>query len=468
MWQLINMVTAQFTFVASLITILVSSVITTAIGWESYIIIILSSLPLFIVEFKFGNVTWHIWAENTPRMRMFDHVRYKFIHPVSNVQTKMLQNSNFLINKMRAILTSFRKDQYGVDNRRLFYSIGASIVAASGFGYVFYSITTQVVAGIITVGTMVFLINILGQLVGSISSMLTDIARQFERDLYVNDFFKVIDTKPYVPVSKHPIPLKLSHAPTIEFRNVWFKYDGTEKWILQGLNFKIKSGEKVALVGENGAGKSTLIKLLARIYDPSKGEILINNVDLRDIDAKEWLSYLAILLQDYVGYNFSIGESIAMGRAEEQVDSARAQEAAMLSGAHSFIAQYKKGYDQQVGKDFEEGIELSKGQNQRLALARIIYRRGYVMVLDEPTAAIDAKSEMEIFENMEKASGESTLVLITHRFNTTQNVDTIHVIEHGEIKESGNHKELLKHDGLYAEMFRAQAKSFLEDGTKHA
>jgi ATP-binding cassette subfamily B protein len=184
---------------------------------------------------------------------------------------------------------------------------------------------------------------------------------------------------------------------------------------------------------------------------------------LRDIDPKEWISYLAILLQDYIGYDFSVGESIAMGRTEGEMNMENVREAALLSGAHSFITKYEKGYHQQVGKEFEGGIELSKGQNQRLALARTIYRKGFVMILDEPTAAIDAKSEMEIFENMEKASGTATLVLITHRFNTTQTVDRIFVLDHGEVCESGNHKELLKHKGLYAEMFRAQAKSFLEE-----
>ncbi len=462
LWRMHNLAFAQFTNTASILVIFFSSVLTSQLNWVIYAIAVVSSLPLFIVELKFGNVIWHIWNENTPRQRMLGNIQEAFTRRIGIVQTKMLQNEKPLLAKMKAILDDFRNDQYKVDNKRLWYSTIASFIAAAGFGFAFYLISRNVVLGVITVGTMVFLVNILGQLVGAISDLLKNIANQFEQNLYVNDFFKVYDMHPYIKVAEHPTRLALNEAPTIEFRNVWFKYDGSETWILKGLNFKIRSGEKVAIVGENGAGKTTLIKLLARIYDPSKGEILVNNVDLRDIDPKEWMSYLAILLQDYVGYTFPVGESIAMGRVDDGVDIDRAREAASLSGAHSFIAHYEKGYHQQVGKEFEGGVELSKGQNQRLALARIIYRKGFVMILDEPTAAIDAKSEMEIFENMERASGKATLILITHRFNTTQNVDTIHVIEHGIIQESGNHKDLLKKNGLYAEMFKAQAKSFLE------
>lgn len=463
LWRLHNLAFSQITNVASILLIILSSVITSQLEIGIYIIVLISSLPLFIVELLFGNVTWSIWNENSSRQRLLGSIENTFRERVGITQTKLLQNDKHLIGKIATILAEFKRDQYKVDNRRLLYSIGASIFAAMGFGFAFYLISQKVVLGIITVGAMVFLVNILGQLVGAISTLLKDIASQYESNLFVDDFFKVIDIKPYIKVAKNPIALNLKAAPMIEFKNVWFKYDGTETWILRGLNFKIHPGEKVAIVGENSAEKTTLIKLLARIYDPSKGEILINNIDLRDIDPKEWMSYLAILLQDYIGYDFTVGESIAMGRTDKETDFNRAREAASLSGAHSFITRYEKGYHQQVGKEFEGGIELSKGQNQRLALARIIYRKGFVLILDEPTAAIDAKSEMEIFENMEKASGQATLILITHRFNTTQNVDTIHVIEHGEIVESGNHKDLLRRNGIYAEMFKAQAKSFLEE-----
>ncbi len=219
-------------------------------------------------------------------------------------------------------------------------------------------------------------------------------------------------------------------------------------------------------MGKNGAGKSTLIKLLARIYDPTEGQILINGIDLKDMDTEEWGSYLAILLQDYLSYDFSVQDSISMGRSNEIIDDEKVKEAALLSDANEFIVEFKKGFKQQLGREYEEGVELSKGQNQKLALARIIYRNGLVTVLDEPTASIDAMAESYIFEQMTKASSGKTLIVITHRFNTTQNLDKIVVLKDGRVAEMGNHRELLDKKGEYAEMFEVQAKAFREERQK--
>lgn len=279
----------------------------------------------------------------------------------------------------------------------------------------------------------------------------------------MSDIFGVLDTKPFVKRRKNPIPLKLEKAPRIEFKDVWFKYEGREDWILRNINLIIYPGEKIALVGENGAGKSTLIKLLSRVYDPTQGEILVNGVNLTKVDPDEWNSHLAVLLQDYVSYDFTLNESIAMGRPEKSVDEERVKNSTTLTGANEFITGWDNGFNQQLGKEFDGGIEPSKGQQQKIALSRVIYREGLVVVLDEPTAAIDALAEMYIFEQMEKAAEGKTLIVITHRFNTTQGVDTIVVLEKGEVVEKGNHKQLLAENGFYAKMFEAQAKAFLPE-----
>ncbi|MEN9647559.1 MAG: hypothetical protein RLY57_363 [Candidatus Parcubacteria bacterium] len=462
-WPIFNSVEGQFDTFTSIVTIIIATLVTAQLGWMVYFIVILSSLPGFLVQLKYGKRIWHIWAENSPRQRKYIHIRNLIQGRIGLTQTKILQNSNYLLDQAKDILGKFRIDQAKVDNKRLVYASGASIISAVGFGISFYLIGKDVVAGIISVGSMVFVVSALGQLVGSINSLLKSIAGEAERNLYITDIYKVLDTKPYITRSKNPIKLHLNKAPLIEFKDVWFKYEGREEWILKGINLTINPGEKVALVGENGAGKSTLIKLLSRIYDPSKGSIMVNGVDLRDVDTEEWTSALSVLLQDYLNYDFKTSESIAMGRISEGIAQQRVENAAKLSGADEFISTWDNKYEQQLGKEFDGGIEPSKGQNQKIALARAIYRNGLVLVLDEPTAAIDAKSEMNIFEQMETAVGGNSLILITHRFNTTQSIDKIVVIEHGEIKESGNHKELLKQNGRYAEMFRAQAKSFLEE-----
>lgn len=461
-WPILNSIEAQFDTFTSILTIIFATVVTAQLGWDIYIIVLVSSIPGFIVQLKYGKRIWHIWAENSSRQRKYAHIRSLIQGRIGVTQTKILQNSKYLLDSAKDILTKFRVDQEKVDTKKLWLSSVTGLISAVGFGISFYLIGKDVVAGLISIGSMVFVVSALGQLVGSINSLLRSVAQEAERSLYISDIYKVLDTHPFVKRASNPHKLNLVMAPLIEFRNVWFKYEGREDWILKNLNITLEAGKKFAFVGENGAGKSTFIKLLSRIYDPSKGAIFVNGTDLRHVDIDEWNSYLSVLLQDYVNYDFKTVESIAMGRSHLEPSYEQARNAATLSGANEFIETWDKKYDQQLGKEFDEGIEPSKGQNQKIALARTIYRGGLVMILDEPTAAIDAKSEMEIFENMEKASGAATLVLITHRFNTTQTVDKIFVLDHGEVKESGNHKELLKHNGLYAEMFKAQAKSFLE------
>ncbi len=248
------------------------------------------------------------------------------------------------------------------------------------------------------------------------------------------------------------------------FENVSFKYEGRDDMILDNVNFTIESGEHIALVGENGAGKSTLVKLLMRIYDPTAGRILINGVDLKKVDIEDWLSYVSVLLQKYIVHEFTVSEAIAMGRTSGNMSETLVRESSELSGAHEFIDKYKKKYEQQLGKEFEDGIEPSQGQEQKIALARTLYRlqEGFLLILDEPTAAIDPLAETEIFESMEKATDGKNLVLITHRFNTVKGVDKIIVLEHGTVIEQGDHKTLMASGGLYSRMFQSQAKGFIE------
>ena len=459
-WPIYNLVDTNYRTISNLAVIIVSSVITSKLNMQVYLVVVLSSIPSFVVNLKYGHETWSMWAENSPRQRKFAHIRTHIQSRTGVVQTKILQASKKLMHTAEVILKSFKSDQKKVDVKKLWYSIIANTISGAGYAYAFWIIVFSVSNNGSNVGSVVFLVSALGQLVGSINGMLIDTAGQFERSLYVSDIFEVLDTKPFIKRAINPKKLKLKEAPIIELKNLSFKYDSQDEWILRNVNLTINSGEKIALVGENGAGKSTLVKLLARIYDPTEGEILINGIDLKDIDPDEWGKYMSMLLQDYMTYDFTVNESIAMGRPDEEINIKWVQKSAQFSGANEFIERYSNKYEQQLGKEFEGGMEPSKGQRQKLAIAQTIYRSGFVMILDEPTAAIDALSEKLIFEKMEEASDKNTLIVITHRFNTTQDVDRIVVLERGVIIEVGNHKELIKVNGLYKKMFDAQANSF--------
>ncbi len=459
-WPVYEMIDSQFKVFANLSVIIVSSIITSAISWQLYLVVIISAIPSFLVQLKYGYKIWGIWAERSERQRRFAVTRWHIMNRTGVVQAKLFQNSKKLLEIVTDILHSFKKDLLKEDKTRFYLQSIAYVIGAAGFGFSMWLITKDVMSGLISVGAMVFLVSILGQLVGAINSFLAQIATLLEKNLYVTDIFTVFDTKPFIKRSDNPKKLNLESPPTIEFRNVSFKYEKMKDLVLKNINLTINSGEKIALVGMNGAGKTTLIKLLSRIYDPTEGDIFINGINLKEIDLDEWGSYLSVLLQDYLAYDMKVSESIGMGRADKSIDMSEIQEAAGYSGANEFIEQWENKYEQQLGKEFEGGVEPSKGQGQKIALARAIYRNGFIMVLDEPTASIDALSETKIFEQMEKAVKNNTLIVITHRFNTTQNLDKIVVIEHGTIQETGTHKELIAKGGLYKSMFESQAKTF--------
>jgi len=254
--------------------------------------------------------------------------------------------------------------------------------------------------------------------------------------------------------------LKSSPPPYIEFQNVSFSYL-PETLILKKISFKLAPGERLAIVGPNGAGKSTLIKLLLRFYDPSSGRILVNDIDLKDLKRDNWYEFVGTLFQDFSHYLISVKDNIRLGNPE-LVDNERMIEAAKKSGAHEFIEKLPKKYDQKLGRRFEDSVEISAGQWQKLALARAFYEEAPVLILDEPTSAIDAEAEAEIFENLNKTYKDKTLIFVSHRFSTVRNADKIIVLKDGAIAEEGTHESLMKQSGIYARMFRKQAKGYIE------
>jgi ATP-binding cassette subfamily B protein len=273
--------------------------------------------------------------------------------------------------------------------------------------------------------------------------------------------------QPRIVSKEQAVRLDISEPPLIEFDNVSFRYpaeEGEPPLVLQQLSFTIKPGEKVAIVGVNGSGKTTLIKLLCRIYDPTEGNIFINGINLKDLSLEDWQSAIGILFQDFPVYNLSIRESIGVGRLDENGEQPAEKDeqiklAAQYSGADDFI----KDYDQLIWKEFANGVDLSKGQHQRLAVARMFFRNAAVTILDEPTASIDAVTEEKIFSTLEKNMEGKTVILITHRFSTVKNADKIMLMEHGRLIEYGSHKALMQLDGQYAALYNMQAKRYLEN-----
>lgn len=321
--------------------------------------------------------------------------------------------------------------------------------------------TTEALAGTIAVGGLLLAFNTYTRFYQTVNGYVESISFTEEAARYAARWFELFELRPRITSKANAQRLSLSKPPRIEFRNVSFRYpneSGENPFVLQQISFTIEPGEKIAIVGINGSGKTTLIKLLCRIYDPTEGAIYVNGTDLRDLDLEDWQSAIGILFQDFPVYNLTIRESIGVGRIAANYDDDRIRQAARFSGADEFIADY----DQLIWKEFKGGIDLSKGQHQRLAVARMFYRNAPITIMDEPTASIDAVTEEKIFSSLEKNTEGKTVILITHRFSTVKNADKILLLEHGKIAESGSHRQLMQLAGKYAELYTMQAKRYLE------
>lgn len=462
-WPLLELAEIQFKTIQGILGIIIGSILATAFSWQIYLILLASSIPKFVVEYKYGFRIWSIWMKQSPEQRRFIDLRKYFINRLNIVETKLMQTGEYLLSWAKNIIVNFNRKQLQTEKSRTFHFIGSEFLALVGFITAAYLILQEVLGGAILVGSMVYLLSTLSNVRHSFANTLAEIARQNERHLIVKDMIAFFETKPIIPRAKNPKKLELNSPPEIIFENVSFKYPTSEDLSLKNINLKIKPGQKIGLVGNNGAGKTTFIKLLCRIYDPTEGRIIINGLDLKDLDFEEWWSYLGIMLQDYSTYDFVTKDAIAIGRTNKELDMDEVKQAAKVSQSDEFIERWEKKYDNPIGVEFG-GVEPSKGQRQKLAIAKTIYRNPFVIVLDEPTASVDAESEAKIFDSLENLPTSMSAILISHDFSTIKDCDHIFVFDRGELKEEGTHDELLsKNDSLYKKLWELQAGGFLPE-----
>ncbi len=458
-YPLINIVENQLTNLEVFCGIVVGSIAAATIDWRVFLLVFVTAIPDFWVEIKHGGRIWGIWAKNSAEQRRHQDLRRFFTQKVSAIDSRLYQAGGKFLTDIRKILEGFTSEQLKAEHWRTIMKISASIFAAIGLFVGTAIIINEAVAGVIAIGTVVFVFQTLNRVSGWTSSMLASTARLLERNLYATDIFGIFDEKTVLEYSKNPEGLSFDSAPEVVFENVSFKYPGQEKWALQNVSFIIKPGQKIGLVGNNAAGKSTLVRLLLRIHDPVEGRILINGIDLKNVDIEEWWKHLGVLLQDFTTYNFTAKESIAVGKIIEDIEMGSVESSAQKSTSSGFIEELKDKYDHMIGVEFG-GIEPSKGQRQKLAIARAFYKGKRFLVLDEPTASIDADSADIIFGEIENLPETVSAILISHNFATIKRADEIIVLHEGQIAEQGRHQELLEKGGRYAEAYAKQKKDF--------
>lgn len=439
--------------------IIVSSIATIAIDWRVFLIVLVTSIPEFWVEIKYGSKLWSINMKNSYEQRRYQDLRRFFTSRTSVIDGKLSQVGEKFLKEIKKILSGFTDQQLSNESWQSSAKFFTSLFSMIGLFIGTTLIVQESIAGAVAIGTVVFMFQTLSRINGWASSMLSNTARLLERNLYVTDIFSILDEKNTLVQPEEPKELQLTDAPTIVFEDVSFAYPSQpEKMILKNINLTIKPGDKLGLVGNNGSGKSTLVRLLLRIHDPVSGRITVNGIDLRDIHTDDWWKYLGVLLQDFTTYNFTVKESIAVGEQKE-IDSTKVEKVAAQSTSIGFIEDLKDTYDHMIGVEFG-GIEPSKGQRQKLAIARALYKGTRLLVLDEPTASIDAESTSVIFRELENLNKETSAVLISHNFATIKKADMIIVLKDGEIIEQGTHEKLINLKGNYAEAYQKQKDEF--------
>lgn len=424
-------------------------------GWWIPLLITLVSIPRLYLRAKYGAVQWSLYGSGAPEVKKLWYFSYLLASPTAIREMKIFQSQETLLSKFKEIQNFiFNLNKKPLDNyiRVLTYpGILESVILFS----IAYLQLNNYFTGLMTLGTFTLMLSMIEQLSWSTVGFVITFGEVYEHNLYVDHYFDVLELPELIKEDENPIVFAKIAPPKIEFKNVSFQYV-KGKTVLRNVSFVINPGENVAFVGPNGAGKSTIVKLLCRFYDVTDGEILINGQNLKKLKLSNWYEFMGTLFQDFVQYHFTAKDNIVLGNPKI-VDEKRMKEAAVRSGAYDFIKKYPKGFDQMLGREFEEGEELSIGQWQKLAIARAFYEEAPLLVLDEPTSAIDAESEYDIFNNLQKAYKNKSLILVSHRFSTVRNADKIFVIENGTVTESGTHKELIKAKGKYAKMFSLQA-----------
>ncbi|AXK72796.1 ABC transporter ATP-binding protein [Lysobacter sp. TY2-98] len=441
------------------------TVISFAIGLLAYapwlmVLLAIALVPAFVGESHFNALGYSLNFQWTPERRQLEYLRQTGASVETAKEIKIFGLHRFLIDRFRVLADKFYAANRALAAKRAFWGTVLAALGTLGYYVAYAYIVWRTVKGDFTIGDLTFLAGSFRRLRQLLEGLLIGFSQVAGQALYLDDLFSFFEIAPEITSTPDASPVPRPIERGFVFENVGFRYPDAERWALRGLEFELRAGEVLALVGENGAGKTTLVKLLARLYDPDEGRILLDGRDLRDYDLDDLRSNVGVIFQDFVRYHLTARENIGVGRLEAMGDEARIRESARRALADEVIEALPQQYDQMIGRRFSTGVELSGGQWQKIAIARAYMRDAQVMILDEPTAALDARAEYEVFQRFKELSEGRTAVLISHRFSSVRMADRILVLGGGKVEASGTHDELMAQRGRYAELFELQAAGY--------
>jgi ATP-binding cassette, subfamily B, bacterial len=425
------------------------------------LILFLAIIPVFLGESYFNSKNYSLLFNRAEDRRSLDYLKYIGSNIETAKELKVFGISDFIKDKFKVV-----SERFFIENKKLLVKrsvVGSILTAISTLTYygAYFYIVLDTIHGRISIGSLMFLSGSFNRMRGLLENVFNKFAEVSTEALFLKDFFDFFEIAPKLrsskPIKKFPKPIKYG----FEFENVSYKYPNKESWVIRNMSFTLKKGEKLALVGENGAGKTTIVKLLSGLYDPTEGKVLLDGVDIRDYSPEEYRKEIGIIFQDFVRFQMSASDNIAIGRIDERENESRIKHSATKALADIVISKLPKGYNQILGRHFTNGVDLSGGEWQKVALSRAYMRDAELLILDEPTAAIDAKAEHEVFKRFTELTQSRTAILISHRFSTVRIADRIMVLEKGQIVEIGSHEELILMNGKYSELFYLQAQGYM-------
>jgi ATP-binding cassette, subfamily B, bacterial len=456
----VELINDTFQIVQNMITLISFAALMLRFSPWLVLILLATSIPAFIAETRFSEQGFRLLTRRAPETRQINYLARLLTEDTAAKEIKLFNLGNTLLARYMTLFDKFFREDKSLAVRRAVVGFGLGLVATLGFYGSYAWIVWRTVQGSISLGDMTLYLSIFRQGQTTFQSILAGIGNIYENNLFMAHYFEFLELKPQMQVAAPRQKLPVSLIRGIEFRRVGFRYPESDEWVLRGIDLKIPPGEKIALVGHNGAGKTTLIKLLSRLYDPTEGAILLDGIDIRELDPIELRQKIGVIFQDFVRYHLPVSENIGFGQIEAADRMDRIVESARKSGADAMIEGLPEGYQTLLGRWFHGGHELSLGQWQRVALARAFMRDAEILVLDEPTASLDARTEYEIFQHFKELTAGKMTILISHRFSTVRMADRIVVIQGGQIVEIGSHEELLRMEGTYAQLFSMQAEGY--------
>jgi ATP-binding cassette subfamily B protein len=428
--------------------------------WLLVVALLVAALPGLFVKVRYSSRLYRWMREQTALQRLTRYLNTLLTSIESAKEIRLFGLGPELQGRHRALRQQSIRGKLRLATRRTGFELLAQVVSASAVFGAMFVIAQRALAGAVTVGDMVMYFGAFQRAQDFFRDLLAGLAGLYEDNLFLTDFKRFVELEPRVVDPRHPRVYPHPIRKGVEFEHVSFRYPGTETEVLTDVSFTIHPGEHIAVVGENGSGKTTLVKLLCRLYDPTQGVIRIDGVDLRDLKLAELRAELAVVFQDYAHYQLTARDNIWLGNVALPSDSPRIVEAAHRTGADAIIRALPLGYDTILSRQFEQGADLSLGQWQKLALARAFLRDSQLLVLDEPTAALDPKAEAEVFDQFHELAVGRTAVVISHRLSTVRHADRILVLVNGHVAEAGAHNELVERAGVYARLFETQARAY--------